>query len=856
MDKDLLDYINSGASVADLEAAGYDLDDLAQQGVVNRNIKGSPNSLDYSVSYNFPTERAKGLEGFGTLQAYNPTMRDRLRSSTQESLTKLGIPKSLAYDMAYTLAGVENPTDGSFGMGLADLSPLGLPMGVQEDGKKVKRGLEEGDLAETGEGALGLGLSALGSVPGGQLAKKAAGKLVEKYDPSVLRSFFGPDAKKANLETLEIAKDFEELGASPEEIWTRFGWVNTPNGWRFEVDDSVMVLRNSEDGVSRGSNKEFIDHPEFFDNLNSPEFEEGAFLRDRTKSLGKYGEEGAFYPETNEINLFGVSAEPTLVHELQHAIQTKFKEKGRGYSPDAAADDLVKMLDNLGPAGSRSAKGLMELGAKAKELDTLEKVSEASKRGRKLTPEQELFLRAEPEKQERLVREIEELKINLSYDLDEAPKVFESAQDFIKMGEDIYGNMRGSSNLFAKGRELSTDAKFSLYELEAGEAEARMAGNRAKMSESERALTLPKLDVDPSSVYTKEGMREVFSRPLNFNQGGHVEPVVDPVSGNEVPQGALPEEVRDDVDAKLSKGEYVLPADVVRYLGLEKIEALVKKAKQGIEGVAKGEPTGEEDLPFALEELVTEDAPLEMATGGFVNPVADIYGESKEEKEEDIPFWMKDREANVNAQNDRAQPERKGIARSIGEWDPKDFSTYADHRNNQFFQGVDSYFASKLPFGRQVINKRNENLEAQAPDLIDKMISSGMTLDGTRQLTKDEVSSLQATKDKLAADGPVGPVKGLAGFAASQVGLGPTVDKVQGAVRSATQPARDWAKSVGDTIRDAVGLNEKEETEKGVIGRPDKDKAKDKDKSSEKGSDKGGSSRKGDKDKEDRGTKV
>jgi hypothetical protein len=40
-----------------------------------------------------------------------------------------------------------------------------------------------------------------------------------------------------------------------------------------------------------------------------------------------------------------------------------------------------------------------------------------------------------------------------------------------------------------------------------------------------------------------------------FQEGGAN---VDPVSGNEVPTGSMPEEVRDDIDAKLSPGEFVV----------------------------------------------------------------------------------------------------------------------------------------------------------------------------------------------------------------------------------------------------------------------------------------------------------
>jgi hypothetical protein len=57
---------------------------------------------------------------------------------------------------------------------------------------------------------------------------------------------------------------------------------------------------------------------------------------------------------------------------------------------------------------------------------------------------------------------------------------------------------------------------------------------------------------------------------------------VDPVSGNEVPPGALQEEVRDDIDAKLSEGEFVFPADVVRFIGLATLMKLRDKAKMGL----------------------------------------------------------------------------------------------------------------------------------------------------------------------------------------------------------------------------------------------------------------------------------
>ena len=70
-----------------------------------------------------------------------------------------------------------------------------------------------------------------------------------------------------------------------------------------------------------------------------------------------------------------------------------------------------------------------------------------------------------------------------------------------------------------------------------------------------------------------------------FDEGGLKDEgnTVDPVSGNDVPPGATQEEVRDDIPAQLSEGEFVFPADVVRYLGLEFLMKLRQKAKAGLQ---------------------------------------------------------------------------------------------------------------------------------------------------------------------------------------------------------------------------------------------------------------------------------
>ena len=101
-----------------------------------------------------------------------------------------------------------------------------------------------------------------------------------------------------------------------------------------------------------------------------------------------------------------------------------------------------------------------------------------------------------------------------------------------------------------------------------------------------------------------------------FNKGGLMDEggMVDEESGNEVPPGSLREEVRDDIPAQLSEGEFVFPADVVRYIGLENLMRMRQEAKQGLSQMeAMGqmgnseEATVEDDMPFDMYDLDIDD---------------------------------------------------------------------------------------------------------------------------------------------------------------------------------------------------------------------------------------------------------
>mgnify|MGYP001047711584 FL=1 len=89
----------------------------------------------------------------------------------------------------------------------------------------------------------------------------------------------------------------------------------------------------------------------------------------------------------------------------------------------------------------------------------------------------------------------------------------------------------------------------------------------------------------------------------------------DDVSGNPIPLGSNAENVRDDIDAKLSTDEYVLPAHVVKWHGLKHIQMMQSEAEMGLmsmqmDGLIQHADTEEVEEVEEAEE-VTEDVPSE-----------------------------------------------------------------------------------------------------------------------------------------------------------------------------------------------------------------------------------------------------
>jgi hypothetical protein len=133
---------------------------------------------------------------------------------------------------------------------------------------------------------------------------------------------------------------------------------------------------------------------------------------------------------------------------------------------------------------------------------------------------------------------------------------------------------------------------------------------------------------------------ELFSEGGLRDEGGEVESK----SGNQVPSGSLKEEVADDIPVMISEGEFVFPADVVRYIGLNTLMKMRQDAKQGLKMMEKmgqmGNPEEAElpdDIPFGMADLIVVSGEMEKedkekkAEGGVVGLQQGGFGDLPED---------------------------------------------------------------------------------------------------------------------------------------------------------------------------------------------------------------------------------
>lgn len=298
--------------------------------------------------------------------------------------------------------------------------------------------------------------------------------------------------------------------------------------------------------------------------------------------------------------------------------------------------------------------------------------------------------------------------------------------------------------------------------------------------------------------------------------------MIDPVSQNAVPPGALPKEVRDDRPIMASEGEYVIPADVVRYLGLEKIESIVNKAKEGLaekhaQGRIGGQPLGAQAAERAQAAPPREGRPMAppaapmqrppgMATGGMVStqgpqPPQMVAYVSPSGQTTYIPFvngqpivtipqgYVKSTaqpvapaQSVVGGSTSGGQSTFGKLAaadvKSPNEWSVQDFINYGDSITSPIGGMVRGAVGAMVPGARWMDRLAQNNVDKQVPTMLDNMIETGVDANG-QPISDADVQGLiktrEAMRDQLAQESgqPANPFERVSSFVSRLLGGNP-----------------------------------------------------------------------------------
>ena len=334
-------------------------------------------------------------------------------------------------------------------------------------------------------------------------------------------SFGGENARRADLEALDRAQDMERRGVAMETIFQETGWYTGADGkWRFEIDDSGMEYSRWGD-MNRSDRAEYARFRElegrFIDGtITQEEQAELRQLLDQGHSPGRAEEQqtlrladflrhdelyqnypqlrqatlrfadlpegthGSYNTGTNTITLNNSlrdAPEDTLVHEIQHAIQSAEGFSG-GSSPEYWArreyetGDLVsnrlqqeydQILNGLGREDQNKYIRYTELERELEHLFLSDPNTEAGRRYDRLEAEQDAIY--------------EELYPNAW---------FRQLLDLNRRMEDTAGEYR------------------RMYENTAGEIEARDVTARRQLTPEQRRRTMPNTG-DENTVFAESG---------------------------------------------------------------------------------------------------------------------------------------------------------------------------------------------------------------------------------------------------------------------------------------------------------------------------------------------------------------
>lgn len=270
---------------------------------------------------------------------------------------------------------------------------------------------------------------------------------------------------------------------------------------------------------------------------------------------------------------------------------------------------------------------------------------------------------------------------------------------------------------------------------------------------------------------------------------------------NKVPPGATAKEVADDIPIMASENEYIIPANVVRFIGLDKIEKMVAKARESLGDTTNakdgdGGQIEDDELPFDPSELVgvphmAEGGPVpeppEGVDTGFDFPQETGYTgvkkfKNKEGQEMFIPFMngepifavpegytenepapaSADRDpANQAVNNQLGQPvdnsanengqfvedNKSPLAGDPKDWSVKDFLDFGKQRDSLEAKAIKGVI-NVLPGGGLAYRAREKWLDKQVSGMFDQMLQTGLDPQGT-QISPEDRAALLSTRESL-----------------------------------------------------------------------------------------------------------
>lgn len=158
-------------------------------------------------------------------------------------------------------------------------------------------------------------------------------------NPDTLGIFAGAGALTADVNKLAQAQKMAKAGATPDDIWNATGWFQgADKKWRFEIDDSKMMLRPDAQNIPGAKIGDVVDHPELF--AAYPDVRDARVLWGAPPNSAAYYRPNASGISAEAIKLSQFSPPATnrsnTLHELQHAVQSReeFARGGSTKSPE------------------------------------------------------------------------------------------------------------------------------------------------------------------------------------------------------------------------------------------------------------------------------------------------------------------------------------------------------------------------------------------------------------------------------------------------------------------------------------------------------------------------------------------